>query len=179
MILRSTPDYHLDVNAVLLLQGLWSTALSQGQVALGVVIITVSVISLRGGSLPRWLAWFGVAAGIVAILRLGLITHIPLFIAAFQPTFLWIAAPLEPSPAPSVDRAATTCRTPRRRRPSMRHVGAPPCDQQRSPHTSSSPSTCDVASHTSRYPLSQLCACSSSMELTSPHLRQTRRSKPY
>ncbi len=92
MILRSTPDYHLDVNAVLLLQGLWSTALSQGQVALGVVIITVSVISLRGGSLPRWLAWFGVAAGIVAILRLGLITHIPLFIAAFQPTFLWIAA---------------------------------------------------------------------------------------
>lgn len=92
VVLRSTPDYHLDVNSVLLLQGLWSTAISQGQVALGVVVITVSAVSLRGCGLPRWLAWFGVAAGIVTILRLGLITHIPLFIAAFQPTFLWIAA---------------------------------------------------------------------------------------
>ncbi len=92
VVLRSTPDYHLDVNSVLLLQGLWSTALSQGQVALGVVIITVSAVSLRGSGLPRWLAWFGVVAGIVTILRLGLITHIPLLIAAFQPTFLWIAA---------------------------------------------------------------------------------------
>lgn len=92
VVLRSTPDYHLDVNSVLLLQGLWSTALSQGQVALGVVIVTVSAISLRDRSLPGWLAWFGVVAGIVTILRLGLITHIPLFIAAFQPTFLWIAA---------------------------------------------------------------------------------------
>ena len=92
VVLRSTPDYHIDVNSILLLQGLWSTALSQGQVALGVVIITVSIVSLRGDGLPRWLAWFGVAAGIVTILRLGLITHIPLFIVAFQPTFLWIAA---------------------------------------------------------------------------------------
>ncbi|MEO6534021.1 MAG: hypothetical protein ABIO06_10665, partial [Pseudolysinimonas sp.] len=28
----------------------------------------------------------------ITILRPALITHVPLFIAAFQPTFLWIAA---------------------------------------------------------------------------------------
>lgn len=56
------------------------------------VVITVSAVSLGGSGLPRWLAWFGVVAGIVTILRPGLVTHIPLFIAAFQPTFLWIAA---------------------------------------------------------------------------------------
>ncbi|HEV8528779.1 MAG TPA: hypothetical protein VGS60_14710, partial [Actinomycetes bacterium] len=35
VVLRSTPGYHLDVNTVLLLNGLWATALAQGQVALG------------------------------------------------------------------------------------------------------------------------------------------------
>jgi hypothetical protein len=92
VVLRSTPDYHLDVNSALLLQGLWSTALAQGQVALGVVIITISVSSLHAGGLPRWLAWFGVIAGIVTILRPVLITQIPLFIVSFQPVFIWIAA---------------------------------------------------------------------------------------
>jgi len=92
VVLRTTPDYQFDVNSALLLQGLWSTALAQGQVALGVVIITVSGASLRGDGLPHWLAWFGVAAGVVTILRLAFIAHIPLFIATFQPTFLWIAA---------------------------------------------------------------------------------------
>ncbi len=92
VVLRSTPDYHLDVNSVLLLQGLWSTALAQGQVALGAVIVVVSAAWLRDGGLPRWLAWFGAVAGVVTILRPALITHIPLFIASFQPTFLWIAA---------------------------------------------------------------------------------------
>jgi hypothetical protein len=92
VVLRSTPDYQLDGNSVLLLQGLWSTAIAQGQVALGVVIIVVSAVSLRGGGLPRWLAWFGVIAGIVNILRPAFITEVPLFIASFQPTFLWIAA---------------------------------------------------------------------------------------
>jgi hypothetical protein len=92
VVLRSTPDYQLDVNSALLLQGLWSTALAQGQVALGVVIITVSAVSLRAGGLPRWIAWLGVIAGIVTLLRLALVTHIPLFIVSFQPTFLWIAA---------------------------------------------------------------------------------------
>jgi hypothetical protein len=92
VVLRSTPDYHLDVNSALLLQGLWSTALAQGQVALGVVIVASSVSSLHAGGLPRWLAWFGVIAGTVTILRPLLITQIPLFIISFQPTFLWIAA---------------------------------------------------------------------------------------
>jgi hypothetical protein len=92
VVLRSTPDYHLDVNSALLLQGLWSTALAQGQVALGVVIVAISVSSLHAGGLPKWLAWFGVMAGILTILRPALITQIPLFIVSFQPIFLWIAA---------------------------------------------------------------------------------------
>ncbi len=92
VVLRSTPDYHLDVNSALLLQGLWSTALAQGQVALAVVILPVSTLALRAGGLPRWLGWLGLTAGIVTILRPALITHIPLFIASFQPMFLWIAA---------------------------------------------------------------------------------------
>jgi hypothetical protein len=92
VVLRSTPDYHLDVNSALLLQGLWSTAIAQGQVALGVVIITVSAVSLHAGGLPRWLAWLGVIAGIATILRPAIITDVPLFIASFQPTFLWIGA---------------------------------------------------------------------------------------
>jgi hypothetical protein len=92
VVLRSTPDYHLDVNSALLLQGLWSVALAQGQVALGVVIVAISVCSLRAGGLPKWLAWCGVIAGIVTILRPALITQVPLFIVAFQPMFLWIAA---------------------------------------------------------------------------------------
>ena len=66
--------------------------IAQGQVALGVVIVTVSVSSLRAGGLPRWLAWFGFFAGIVTALRPVLITEIPLFIVSFQPVFLWIAA---------------------------------------------------------------------------------------
>jgi hypothetical protein len=92
VVLRTTPDYHLDVNSALLLQGLWSTALAQAQVALAVVILTVSALALAAGGLPRWLAWFGIIAAVVTILRPTLITHIPLFIAAFQPTVLWIAA---------------------------------------------------------------------------------------
>ena len=92
VVLRTTPDYNLDVNSTLLLQGLWSTVIAQGQVALGVVIVTVSVSSLRAGGLPRWLAWFGFFAGIVTALRPVLITEIPLFIVSFQPVFLWIAA---------------------------------------------------------------------------------------
>ena len=92
VVLRSTPDYDLDVNTALLLQGLWSTALAQGQVALGVVIIALSLTWMREATLPGWLPWFGLVVGAVAVLRPLVITHVPLFILSFQPTFLWIAA---------------------------------------------------------------------------------------
>lgn len=92
VVLRSTPDYQLDANSALLLQGLWATALAQGQVALGVVIVAVSTACLASGALPRWICWFGVGAGIIAVLRPSVVTQVPLFIASFQPVFLWIAA---------------------------------------------------------------------------------------
>ena len=55
VVLHTTPDYHLDVNSALLLQGLWSSALAQGQVALAVVILTVSALAL-GACWPAPLA---------------------------------------------------------------------------------------------------------------------------
>ncbi len=92
VVLRTTPDYHLDVNSALLLQGLWSTALAQGQVALGITIVALSWTWMRDASLPRWLSWFGLVIGAVAILRPLVITHVSFFIVSFQPTFLWIGA---------------------------------------------------------------------------------------
>ena len=92
VVLHTTPDYQLDVNSALLLQGLWSTALAQGQVALGVVIIALSATWVGDASMPHWLTWFGLVIGSVAILRPLVITHVPFFIVSFQPTFLWIAA---------------------------------------------------------------------------------------
>ena len=59
---------------------------------MGVVIVAISVSSLYAGGLPKWLAWCGVIAGIVTILRPAIVTQIPLFIVSFQPMFLWIAA---------------------------------------------------------------------------------------
>lgn len=113
VVLRSTPDYHLDVNSALLLQGLWSVALAQGQVALGVVIVAISVSCLYAGGLPKWLAWCGVIAGIVTILRPAIVTQVPLFIVAFQPMFLWIAAVsvfllVAHSHKPPIERDAST-----------------------------------------------------------------------
>jgi hypothetical protein len=92
VVLRTTPDYHPDINTVLLLQGLWSTAIAPGQVALGVVIITLSTTWLRDHSMPGWLGWVGVLVGTVAVLRPAIITNIPAFIVSFQPLFLWVAA---------------------------------------------------------------------------------------
>jgi hypothetical protein len=92
VVVRSTPDYRIDVNSALLLQGLWSTALAQGQVALGVVVVTISMSCLYAGGLPKWLSWSGIVVGVVTILRPVLVTQVPLFIVAFQPMFLWIAA---------------------------------------------------------------------------------------
>ena len=87
-MLRSTPAYHLDVNTVLLLQGLWATALAQGQIALGLIIVTVSGFAIRAHVLPRWLAWYGVIAGALTIGRVALVTHTVLWIALLQPAFL-------------------------------------------------------------------------------------------
>jgi hypothetical protein len=92
VVLRSTPAYHLDINTVLLLQGLWATALAQGQVALGLIIGAVSAAALRSSVLPRWLCWYGLVAAVTTILRVGLVTHTVLWIALLQPGFLWIVA---------------------------------------------------------------------------------------
>lgn len=92
VVLRSTPAYELDINSTLLLQGLWSTALAQGQVALGVVVAVLSASALRRRVLPAWLGWLGVVAGLAAILRPAVVTEVPLFIATFLPMFLWLAA---------------------------------------------------------------------------------------
>ncbi len=92
VVLRSTPGYDVDVNSALLLQGLWSTAIAQGQVALGVVVLALSLGALRARALPSWIAWLGVVAGILAILRPAVVAEVPLFIASFQPMFVWIAA---------------------------------------------------------------------------------------
>lgn len=93
VVLRSTPSYELDVNSALLLQGLWSTALAQGQVALGVVVTVLSAGALlRRRALPTWLGWLGLVAGIMSILRPAVVTQVPVFIATFQPMFLWLAA---------------------------------------------------------------------------------------
>lgn len=92
VVLRSTPAYELDVNTTLLLQGLWSAAIAQGQVAVGVVATVVSAGALRRRVLPRWLGWLGVFAGIVAILRPAIVTEVPAFIATMQPLLLWLAA---------------------------------------------------------------------------------------
>jgi hypothetical protein len=92
VVLRTTPDYHLDINTVLLLQGLWSTAIAPGQVALGVVIITLSTTWLHDHSMPSWLGWLGVLVGAVAVLRPAIITNIPAFIVSFQPLFIWVTA---------------------------------------------------------------------------------------
>ena len=107
VVLKSTPAYQLDVNTALLLQGLWSTAIAQGQVALGVLVGVLSAAALRNRTLPTWLAWLGIIVGAVAILRPAIVTEVPIFIVTFQPMFIWIAATSivllrsAPDPAPT------------------------------------------------------------------------------
>ena len=92
VVLRSTPGYEFDVNSTLLLQGLWSTAIAQAQVALGVVVGVLSAGALRRRALPPWLGWLGIVAGAMSILRPAVVIQVPVFIATFQPMFLWLAA---------------------------------------------------------------------------------------
>lgn len=90
VVIRSTPDYRVQTNDVLLLQGLWSTALAQGQVALGVVIAVFSWWAWRARVIPVWLSWLGIVSGLVDLVRPIIATEPPAFIISFQPTFLWI-----------------------------------------------------------------------------------------
>lgn len=90
VVLRATPAYTLEVNDALLLQGLWMTALAQGQVALGVLIAVLCLAMLRRRLMQAWVCWFGIVVGIVAILRPAIVTEPPIFMAAFQPVLLWM-----------------------------------------------------------------------------------------
>ena len=50
----------------LLLQGLWSTAVPRkGEFTLGVLVGVLSVAALRNRTLPTWLAWLGIIAGVM------------------------------------------------------------------------------------------------------------------
>ena len=89
---RSTPSYELDANSLLLLQSLWPTALAQGQVGLGVVVMAVSIGAWRARGLPSWHVGLGMLAGGLAIMRPAVVSQVPLFIALFVPMFVWIAA---------------------------------------------------------------------------------------
>jgi hypothetical protein len=90
LVAMSVPDWRPDANSALLLNGLWFAAISQAQVALATVMITVSFASLRGRVLPPWVAWLGIAAGVVDIARPLLVQHPTAFIVAFQPSLLWL-----------------------------------------------------------------------------------------
>jgi hypothetical protein len=90
--LHSTPSYSLDANDVLLLRSLWPTALAQGQVGLGVVVVALSMSARRAQGLPGWLVVLGLVAGTLAIIRPALVGNVPMFIVLFAPMFIWIIA---------------------------------------------------------------------------------------
>jgi hypothetical protein len=92
VVLESVPGYDLDLNSVLMVQGLQYVTLVQGQVALGVALIALSFAGWRSGVLPKWMWWLGAAAGIIDLIRPFAVTSPPILIATFVPTFLWIAA---------------------------------------------------------------------------------------
>jgi len=92
IVIESVPGYELDVNSALMVQGLQYVVLVQGQVALGVAVIALSFAGWSSGVLPRWLWWLGAAAGTIDLVRPFAVTSPPILIAAFVPTFLWIAA---------------------------------------------------------------------------------------
>ncbi len=92
IVIESAPGYDLDVNSALMVQGLQYVVLVQGQVALGVALIALSFAGWSSGVLPKWIWWLGAAAGIIDLVRPFAVTSPPIVIAAFVPTFLWIAA---------------------------------------------------------------------------------------
>jgi hypothetical protein len=92
VVIESVPGYDLDLNSALMVQGLQYVALVHGQVALGVALIALSFAGWSSGVLPKWVCWLGAAAGIIDLVRPFAVTSPPILIAAFVPTFLWIAA---------------------------------------------------------------------------------------
>jgi hypothetical protein len=92
VVVESVPGYEVSVNSVLMVQGLQYVALVQGQVALGVAVIALSVGGLSSGVLPKWTWWLGAAAGMINLVRPFAVTSPPILIATFVPTFIWIAA---------------------------------------------------------------------------------------
>jgi hypothetical protein len=92
VVIESVPGYDLDLNSALMVQGLQFVALVQGQVALGVALIALSFAGWSSGLLPKWMWWLGAVAGVMSLVRPFAVTSPPILIAAFVPTFLWIAA---------------------------------------------------------------------------------------
>jgi hypothetical protein len=92
LVVRTTPAYHLDVNNALLLHGLWAAALAQGQVGLALAVIAFCWHARRQQLFSEWLLWLGLVAGALTVLRLAVVTHIPLWIALLQPMFVWVLA---------------------------------------------------------------------------------------
>jgi hypothetical protein len=63
-------DLELDPGAYQLLDGVFAGLLMHEGVALGVLIGATSLIALRTGVFPRWLAWSGVVVAILSVLSL-------------------------------------------------------------------------------------------------------------
>jgi hypothetical protein len=91
VVIESVTGYDLDLNSALMVQGLQYVALVQGQVALGVALIALSFAGWSSGVLPKWMWWLGAVAGLIDLVRPFAVTSPPILIAAFVPTFLWIA----------------------------------------------------------------------------------------
>ncbi len=91
IVMRSVPAYDLNLNDALAVQGLQYVALVQGQVALGVALIALSLAEWKGEMLPRWISLLGAAAGVIDLVRPFGVTSPPLLIGLFIPTFGWIA----------------------------------------------------------------------------------------
>jgi hypothetical protein len=91
VVMESVPGYGLDLNGALMVQGLQYVALVQGQVALGVALIALSLAGRSSNVLPKWMWWLGATAGMIDLVRPFAVTSPPILIATFVPTFVWIA----------------------------------------------------------------------------------------
>jgi hypothetical protein len=90
-VVQAAPSYALDANAALAIQSLQFTALIQGQVGLGVVMIAVSLALRSSGFGSGGLVVLGLVAGAIDLLRPLAVTTPPLALGLFIPTFIWSA----------------------------------------------------------------------------------------